>query len=321
MSNSKASQTVVVSLSPDMAIVNYKGKTDFHKSDTDHYQTVKGILTKNKSNKTSCDKELVNFVEDFRTNKSKPEKLKNVDYRATPEGVYINGDDGETLLPKVLGNRLLEFVAEGLPTEPIVKFCKRLSLNPSHISVQRLFDCLEHNHHPLLPDGRFLAWRRVKQNSDGKLVDFKTGKFDNSVGQAPRMKRNEVDENNNKACSHGLHVSSYDYAMYNYMGSQGLMIEVAVDPADVVAVPRDYGNQKMRVCAYEVLSVCEEENKDNLAKNSNGFALDPNDDPDNTCPDCGEDFDYCVCDDDCDDDDDDTCDNCGEPYENCDCDY
>jgi hypothetical protein len=305
---------VVVSLSPNTAIVNYKGKTELFQSDSTEYKSLKDILKKDDSVRNS---ELVKFVEGYRADKKKGAPPKNVDYRATPEGVYINGDEGEMLLPKVLGDRLLEFVSEGLPTEPIVKFCKRLSLNPSYISVQRLFDCLEHNHHPLLPDGRFLAWKRVKQNGDGKLVDVRTGKFDNSVGQTPRMKRNEVDEDNNVTCSKGLHVSSYDYAMYHYVGQTGVMIEVAVDPADVVAIPKDYNNQKMRVCGYEVLSVCETEDTSNLKNHVGGFAVDPN--SENVCDCCGEDVDYCTCDSE-EDDLDDTCDNCGEYIDDCHCD-
>jgi hypothetical protein len=306
---------VIVSLSPDMAIVNYKGKTELFQVASPQYQQVKDILKNNKDSKIRNEK-LVKFLEEFRADKKNPPVKKNVDYRATPEGVYIVGDDGEMLLPRVLGNRLLEFVAEGLPTEPIVKFCKRWSSNPSYISRERLFDCLEHNHHPLLPDGRFLAWKRVKQNSDGKLVDIRTGTFDNSVGQKPSMKRNQVDDDNDKDCSFGLHISSHSYALKDYMSGTGLMIEVAVDPADVVAVPKTYNHQKMRVCTYEVLNVCEEENKENLARNSGEFAVDPNDDPDHICDDCGEDLDYCTCD----SDHNEYCLDCGSLWEDCDCD-
>jgi len=33
------------------------------------------------------------------------------------------------------------------------------------------------------------------------------------------------------------------------------MLEVKIDPADVVAIPTDYNNAKMRICKYEVLGV------------------------------------------------------------------
>lgn len=171
--------------------------------------------------------------------------------------VFINGRS----LPNLLSKRILEYTELGLSVKPLVEFAKRLYNNPSNTAVLRLFECLDHNHHPICEDGRFLAWKRVR--SDYK--DIHSGKFDNSPGATPRVNRNEVDENMDQTCSYGLHVASFNYAsgQYRTTGSD-ILLEVLVDPADVVAIPRDYNSQKMRVCGYEVVKECKEERKDRL---------------------------------------------------------
>ena len=68
--------------------------------------------------------------------------------------------------------------------------------------------------------------------------------------------REKVDKNREQTCSTGLHVASYNYAK-GYSGD--VMIMVKVNPRDVVAVPTDYNNEKMRVCQYEVMGFVNEE--------------------------------------------------------------
>jgi len=65
------------------------------------------------------------------------------------------------------------------------------------------------------------------------------------------MNRDNVNPDANETCSHGLHVGAFAYA--NTFSE--LLLEVEVNPKDVVAVPPDYNNQKMRVCEYKVIRV------------------------------------------------------------------
>lgn len=134
-----------------------------------------------------------------------------------------------------------------------VQFVRRLRKNPSSKAQERLFDCLKVNNHPLLPDGRFLAWKNVRQD----WKDIHSGTMDNSPGTTVKMGRNEVDDDDRTTCSHGLHVASFEYA--NQFGGQSerRLLACAVDPKDVVSIPFDYNNQKMRVCEYEVLGEVE----------------------------------------------------------------
>ena len=85
-------------------------------------------------------------------------------------------------------DRLLHFMRENLPYQPLVKFLGKLMDNPSARAVNELYGFLEHKNMPLTPDGNFLAYKGVKSD----YTDFYSGKFDNSVGQSLKMTRNTV---------------------------------------------------------------------------------------------------------------------------------
>jgi hypothetical protein len=157
--------------------------------------------------------------------------------------------EGEGALPESLSKRILDLRREGLPIEPLTNFWANLKKNPSFNSRKQLYDFLEHNGHPLTSDGCFIAYRGVTED----FKDVHTGTFDNSVGSTCEVPRDSVDDNPNNTCSSGLHVACFDYA--RSFGSQ--LIEVKVNPADVVAVPTDYNGTKMRVCKFEVVNVGE----------------------------------------------------------------
>lgn len=153
--------------------------------------------------------------------------------------------EGESL-PESLSKRVLELVEQKLPIDIMLKFWQNLKQNPSFNSRKMLYDFLEHNGHPLTEDGCFIAYRGVTED----FKDKHTGKFDNKVGAVCEMNRSQVDDNPDNTCSSGLHVACFDYAK----GFGPKLIEVKVNPKDVVAVPRDYNGTKMRVCRFEVVA-------------------------------------------------------------------
>lgn len=204
--------------------------------------------------------------------------------------------DGEILVngikaPSVLGNKILRFSNEGLPYEPLVKFAENIQRNPSYRSVNELFQFLEKNDHPITEDGKFIAYKRVREN----FKDVHSGTFDNSPGNVVEMPRNQVNEDSNQTCSYGLHVANWDYAVNFYQG--GVMLEVEVDPADVVAVPVDYNQAKMRVCKYKVLGVVD---KAHSSDTSLRVVHDPVSYQNDSCKECSD----CDCFDSCEDEDD-----------------
>jgi hypothetical protein len=171
------------------------------------------------------------------------ETFSHGDFQVKNGAIFI--DDFE--VPEFLSQKILSFMEQDLPHEPLIAFAKKLGENPSNRSVQQLYTFLEKNNHPITDSGNFIAYKKVRDN----WFDCHSGTFDNSPGKVIKMPRNQVDENPNQTCSHGLHVANWSYAHSFYAG--GKMLQVEVNPKDVVAVPTDYNNAKMRVCEYKVI--------------------------------------------------------------------
>lgn len=206
-----------------------------------------------------------------------------------------------TPMPHALSRKILQFKEAGIPYGPLVQLWERIRLNGSFNSRQQLYAFLEHNGHPITEDGKFIAYRSVTS----EFKDFHTRTFDNSVGAVCEVPRESVDDNPNNTCSHGLHVACFSYAV-GFGGSDRRIVEVEVDPADVVCVPTDYNGTKMRVCKFKVVAETDKESVDLFRASQ----------PKDTCCDHGDDEDFDDADDEEDDfyDDEDDCDedDCGE---------
>ncbi len=146
-----------------------------------------------------------------------------------------------------LTTRMLEYLRQGISVVTMVPFLENLMQNPSYRAVQDLYSFLEKGSIPLTTDGHFLAYKYVRED----YLDQYSGTFDNSVGKIVEMPRNEVDEDPSRTCSNGLHVCSYEYLPKTPYGQR--IVIVKVNPKDVVAIPADYNDTKMRVCRYEVV--------------------------------------------------------------------
>lgn len=153
--------------------------------------------------------------------------------------------DGEEM-PTELSSRIMAYKENRLPITSLLAFWENLKQNPSFNSRQQLFKFLENKGHSLTPDGCFIGYRGVRED----FKDIHSGTFDNRPGQICEIPREQVDDNPNNTCSHGLHVGSFGYAKDF---ARGKLVLVKVNPRDVVAVPNDYNGQKMRVCRFEVV--------------------------------------------------------------------
>lgn len=204
--------------------------------------------------------------------------------------------DGDLLVkgvkvPAELACKIQKFVDEGLPYQPLIKFAENLQDNPSFRAVNELFQFLEKNDHPFTETGNFIAYKRVR----GDFKDIHSGTFDNTVGTVVSVPRNQVDEDSNRTCSHGLHVANWHYAHTQFASSDpatDIMLEVEVNPADVVAIPGDYNQSKMRVCSYKVLGVVKTEFKgSHLRVTDPNYSFDDEADEteetNHTCAECG----------------------------------
>ena len=144
--------------------------------------------------------------------------------------------------------RVLDFMRQGLPYKPLVRFLDKLMENPSRRAVNELYAFLEHKAMPLTPDGNFLAYKGVRED----YTDWHSGKFSNKVGDVNEMTRNAVCDDANIGCSYGFHAGSLEYA--KGYGRGGHLMVVEIDPRDVVSVPLDCDQQKLRTAKYKVVS-------------------------------------------------------------------
>ena len=167
------------------------------------------------------------------------------------KGAVEVGADGVTYqgqpITGYLADKMVVFFNEGLPVEHYCTFLDNLMGNPSMTSRKELFMFLEAADLPITPDGCFLAYKAVR----GDFKDKHSGNFDNSPGKSHIMARHGVDDDRNVTCSYGFHAAAYEYAR-NFMSGDDRMVAVKINPADVVSVPSDYANQKLRCCRYEV---------------------------------------------------------------------
>ena len=145
-----------------------------------------------------------------------------------------------------LVQRILKMRREGFSINPMLLFLMNLMKNPSSRALLQLYEFLDNNNLPITDDGCFIAYKRINENWN----DVYSNSIANTIGTTVSMPRNLVNDNPNDTCSHGLHVCSLEY-LKSYCGAR--LVAVKVNPKDVVSVPIDYNNSKMRVCEYLVL--------------------------------------------------------------------
>lgn len=153
--------------------------------------------------------------------------------------------DGRPVSGK-LAETIVDFVRRNIPIDPLLAFFDKLMNNPSARAREQLYGFIEANKITVNQDGNLVLYKKVRSN----YTDVHSGTFDNSIGKTVEMPRRNVDDDPNRTCSYGLHVCSLAY-LSHFSGEHTVLVEV--DPADVVAIPTDYHNSKMRVSKYKVI--------------------------------------------------------------------
>lgn len=140
-----------------------------------------------------------------------------------------------------------------------VNFMEKLATNPSEESREHLFHFMLSHGLTVNPSGDIILYKGV--NEDGTsihagygIVDGNpmTGNLPNEVGSVLEFPRSDVNSNRGIGCATGLHAGTYDYAS---SFSRGRLLTVSINPRDVVSVPSDSGNAKVRVCRYTVVEI------------------------------------------------------------------
>lgn len=178
--------------------------------------------------------------------------------------LYLDGDS----ISGLLADHILESLKygdEGL--ESLVKFLENLAQNPNPNAVEQLYGWIQASgQFTIDQDGMIVGYKGVSPNGDGTFQSIQTGKalvngevktghIVQQIGDVVEMPRSEVQENPAVGCSTGLHVGTFDYA--NNFGRH--LLEVRVNPRDVVSVPTECDAQKMRTCRYTVVGSIEKE--------------------------------------------------------------
>jgi hypothetical protein len=183
-----------------------------------------------------------------------------------------------------LTKRMIQMIHEDFPVTFLLAFMENLMQNPSSRAVNELYGFLEKNTLPITSDGNFLAYKKINENYTDchtstvlnkpavYITEDEITKLETYNSKQPivtvevidgktviSMERNAVNDDQNTTCSHGLHVCSRDY-LNNFSGSR--IIIVSINPRDVVSIPNDYNNSKMRVCQYTIVDEIDKEKVD-----------------------------------------------------------
>lgn len=158
--------------------------------------------------------------------------------------------NGEKIQP-AMNERIRAMAAAGEDPARLFRFYERLQKNPSFRSVQQLWGFLQHQGIPLTEDGRFLAYKSVRAVS---FLDHHSGTVENKPGAKPEMDRNKISDDPSLACHDGYHVGALSYAQ-SFGSGPSVIVICMIDPENVVCIPYDSSQRKMRICKYEVIGI------------------------------------------------------------------
>lgn len=165
-----------------------------------------------------------------------------------------------------LATQVVRFLSEKVEDwKPLVAFFENVQSNPQEHSRTQLYDWLAKRDFTITPDGLIVGYKSVYKLDDGgfKSVmsgnaivngEVQKGHIVQGKGDVVEMPRGDVQHDPSVGCHTGLHVGSYDYAK-DFSGDT--ILEIHVNPRDVVSVPTDCDWAKVRTCRYTVVDTIE----------------------------------------------------------------
>ena len=209
---------------------------------------------------TLTDEELLQIIAPFELIYKKLTKLSE---RVSRKGMklYFDGDQAAHRLAQHILT-IMDGGADDVEVQAWLKFWEKAATNPSLKSQDELFIFIEKHGLSITADGDAVLYKGVLANGtsmhagpgivDG--VEYEYANLPNHVGAVVEIPRSNVDDNRGIACSKGLHVGDFTYPT-QYLGSSApRLLNVVVNPRDVVSVPFDENDRKIRVCRYVVAS-------------------------------------------------------------------
>ncbi len=229
-----------------------------------NFQFLKAELADLKSQGYPRD-EVEKIVEFFDPSKEVEKKFNSLSERVAVRNrrIYIDGDE----LHGLLARRVVQFIEESKDFGSLVNFIERLYSNPSKYAREQLFNYLDKHHYTITSQGMIVTYKSVASTSDPEvfhsihsgpaIVDGVevNGKVPYRAGSIVEMKRSMVEGNEKQGCAAGLHSGTLDYAQWFNSQGGNTILETHVNPRDVVSVPQDSNNQKIRSCRLKVIGV------------------------------------------------------------------
>ncbi|QIN94105.1 RIIB lysis inhibitor [Streptomyces phage Wakanda] len=228
-------------------------------------------------------------VDLFDISKTAEKRFERLSERVTVANgrIYFDGEE----VDNALTTQVLRFIDSGVEDfGPLVAFFEKVMTNPNEHSREQLYRWLQRYEFTITDEGDFIAYKGVRTVEDehkyesisrGKAisngVEF-DGAIPNPLGAVVEMPRGKVQHDPSVGCHTGLHAGTWSYASGF---AQGAVLTVVINPRDVVSVPTDCEDQKLRVCRYTVQEVTE------VKYSAPVVSFDDEDDED-YCYECGE---------------------------------
>lgn len=153
----------------------------------------------------------------------------------------------------------------------LVNFLEKLYSQATSTARRNLFRWISDRNITLHPSGDFIAYKGLQSfvDEDGETKfrsvfsgqayvnnKLQNGQIVQGAGDTVTMPPSMVEENEDVACSTGLHAGTHEYASGWH---QGGYFTVLINPANVISVPKDSNGQKVRVSRYTILEAIEKE--------------------------------------------------------------
>lgn len=189
-------------------------------------------------------------------------KFEQVTDRVSYDGhnILFDGD----VVHSVLADQLQRAIEAGEDSyAPLARFWEKLESNPNEHSREQAYAWLATHDFKITEAGDVVAYKGVRLLDNGSMTSIShgtafvdgvehTGAIPNEVGTVVTMPRSKVAHDPRVACHYGLHVGDWSYASDF---AKGAVLEVHVNPRDIVSVPVDCGARKVRTCKYTVVNV------------------------------------------------------------------
>lgn len=198
-------------------------------------------------------------------------------------------------IPSTLADKIMDFLDNGLPVNPLVKFWESCLKNPHYVAVEELFHFLERNNLPITDDGGFLGYKKlnfvnridvpddfeelivtaegvVKNINGGKVSEVLKAKYLNFINDVNnplmkdvhsgtiKQKLGEVVRIERVKLGELERREACGYGLhigaFGYGFSGNVRVLCKVMPEDVIAC--NPNEQKLRTCKYQIVSFVDE---------------------------------------------------------------